>query len=239
MRPIVQTTTNSDIPAVKFLGVFVDPNLNFKYHINYLSGKISKSLFFLRSAKNLLTPKSMKALYYTLVHCHLVYALPVWSCTTSNHLNIISIKQKIAIRQISNSPYNAHTEPIFKNLGILPFTDLIQFSKLQFMQLYSEGFLPPVFNNEWIRNEERRQDQDQAILRNQDNLFIPFARTNFSERLPLTAFPKIWSDFQIHEIKIIRNKIEFKFKLKKHFLSNLSETVNCQRLLCPRCHLPP
>ena len=37
--------SSSNIPAIKFLGVFIDPSLNFKYHVEHLRKKISSSLF--------------------------------------------------------------------------------------------------------------------------------------------------------------------------------------------------
>ena len=33
--PIIQVTISSEVPAIKFLGVFIDPNLNFKFHIKF------------------------------------------------------------------------------------------------------------------------------------------------------------------------------------------------------------
>ena len=92
--PVMQITSQSPVPAVKFLGVFIDPKLDFKYHVNYVSGKISTAMYFLRTAQNFLTPAALKALYFTLVHCHLIYALPIWSCTTPNNLSVIIKKTK-------------------------------------------------------------------------------------------------------------------------------------------------
>ncbi len=48
-------------PVVKFLGVQFDPQLNFKNNISSISSKISKGLFVLISAKNILSPKVLKA----------------------------------------------------------------------------------------------------------------------------------------------------------------------------------
>ena len=113
LHPVNQITVNSPTPAVKFLRVFIDPKLDFKYHVNYISGKISTAMYFLRSSKKFLTPLALKALYFSLVHCHLIYALPIWSCTTNNILQPISKKQKIAVRLITGSKFNSHTEPLF------------------------------------------------------------------------------------------------------------------------------
>ena len=60
--------------------------------------------------------------------------------------------QKTAVRIISGSAYNAHTEPLFKSLEILPLPDLILFSKLQFMQKITQHFLPISFSETWVRN---------------------------------------------------------------------------------------
>jgi hypothetical protein len=95
-------------------------------------------------------------------------------------------------------------------------------------------FVTKPFIGEWLTNEERRQDPDQAVLRNQDNLYVPFARTVFSENMPWTSFPKAWNTFDCNDIKFIRNKLEFKLKLKDHLLNKLSSNIICNRLLCPR-----
>ena len=44
--PITYVSTESEVPAVKFLGVYFDPKLNFKYHIQYKASKLSKALHF-------------------------------------------------------------------------------------------------------------------------------------------------------------------------------------------------
>jgi hypothetical protein len=232
-----QVNDQCEPPAIKYLGVFINPKFNFRYHINQISNKLSRAFFFLQKSKHFLTTSAMKSLYFSLIHCPLTYALPVWSSTLSSALKPIVTKQKIAVRLITNSPFNAHTEPLFKSLKILPLNFLIQMQKLQFRQRYIHNDLPRSFIGEWLTNEERRQDPDQAVLRNQDNLYIPFARTVFSENMPWSSFPKAWNSFDCYEIKFICNKLEFKSKLKEHLLSKLSLNVTCNRLLCPRCHL--
>ena len=72
--PIEQVSISSEVPAIKFLGIHIDPQLNFKFHITQLNSKISKALYFLRNSKNLLTIKGLTSLYYALIHCHLIYA---------------------------------------------------------------------------------------------------------------------------------------------------------------------
>ena len=103
-----RVVSDSKIPAVKFLGVFFDAQLNFNFHVISISSKLSKALYMLRSTKNFLPQKARKAVYYTLLHCHLIYCLPIWSCTSSSNLNAMSILQKKAVRIVASENYNVH-----------------------------------------------------------------------------------------------------------------------------------
>ena len=185
----------------------------------------------------MLSIKARKAVYYALFHCNLIYCIQIWSCASQKLISNLLILQKKAIRIVKDAKYNAHTEPIFKELSILPLEQLIKFFNLQFMQYYIQGFLPSIFDSVWLRNEERRPEDIQRILRNSNQLAVPFTRLVSLSKHPYINLPKTWTDFSHENIKIIRNKIEFKFELKKLLLSQLSAIVTCNRLMCPSCHL--
>jgi len=216
----MKCVNNEQEQKIKFLGVFIDPHLTFRDHIKYVNQKLATGLFFLRSVKHILNEKSLKYLYYALIHCNIIYAIHIYSSATENLMKSILLKRKNAVRIISNSKYNAHTEPLFKNLRIIPFTDLIEFFKVQFMHSFKNDFLPSSFQNTWVTNRIRRDGQAEIELRNDDLLAIPFAR--ILSRLPLTSFPKIWETFPNDEIKFVRNKIEFNSKLKDHYLNKFN-----------------
>lgn len=232
---VAQVLPNSDIKFVRFLGILIDPKLTFKCHVDMLTQKISKALFFLRKMKNFLTTNALKSLYYSLIHSNLTYAIQVWSCTTSNILKNLISKQKVAIRLVSKAKYNAHTEPLFKKLLILPFEKIALMTKLQIMHQFLNNMLPEFTSRDWIRNEDRRWDPNQARLRNFNEIFIPFARTAITDRLPLTSFPRLWLNYDNNELKLIRSKVEFKIKLKKALLEELNDNYKCNRLFCPQC----
>ena len=107
--------------------MFFDENLDFKYHLRKTSSKLSRALFALHSVKKILPSSALISLYYALFHCHLVYAIEIWSCASWSNINELYLKQKAAIRIISNSTYNAHTQPLFKKLKILPLNLMVDF----------------------------------------------------------------------------------------------------------------
>ena len=143
----------------------------------------------------------------------------------------------MAIRIVAGAKYNSHTELLFKRLNILPFNMLSEYFKIQFMQQFTQKFLPIALENSWITNNIRRENQAHVVLRNDEILNIPFARTSATSKLPLTSFPKLWTEFPDEQIKFIRNKPEFNYKLKKYFIDKLNPLIRCGRLLCPDCHL--
>ncbi len=214
MFPLQQIGQKEDSYTIRFLGVLFDADLNFKIHVKAIMTKISRGIFALRSAKNILNQKSLKMLYYSLVHCYLIYGVQVWACAPSYILNDLFKKQKIAIRIISNAKYNAHTEPLFKTLDILPLPSLVLYFQLQFMQQFQQKFLPEIFSEAWIYNSVREIGENAIVLRNNGQLQVPFARISLVEKLPLVSFPTVWENFPDENIKFIRKKTEFNTKLR-------------------------
>ncbi len=151
IHPIERISLESETPAVKYLGVFFDPNLNFKFHINNLKNKLSRALYAIKMAKNLLDTESLKLLYYSLFHSHLVYTNIIWSCSDSGTINSLFKMQKNAIRLISHAKCNAHTEPLFKLHQILPLPDLIIFFTSNNASLYLE-FNPYFTSRHVVKN---------------------------------------------------------------------------------------
>ena len=239
INPIIRVHGSDNDPFIKFLGVNIDPKLNFKNHVSNLIKKLSSALFFMRNAKNILSTKALTFLYYSIFHSHLIYGIQAWSSCPQYMITEVFKLQKKAIRIINNTSYNSHTESLFKKSKILPVPSLIQFFKLQFMQQYTQGFLPAIFDNVWINaNVHFAAGQVQYALRNRENFYLPLCRLTSLEIHPHFSFPKAWQSFEDENIKIIRDKMEFKLKLKEYFLSKLNENYTCTRLLCPHCHLP-
>ena len=212
----------------------MDQFLNFKYHIKKITANLSSALFFLRRSKHLLTESALKTLYFSIFHCHLDYASLAWGNANASTLNPIIKKQKNAIRLISNAPYNAHTEPLFKKHKILRFEDLMTFSKLKFMHSYINNTLPGSFDGLWPYNRDRHERG--ATLRNAAELFIPRARLAFNARLPLHSFPKLWNDFNNEALKATVSSNIFKNNLKNYFLDDLAAAVRCNRAFCRDCY---
>ena len=236
IRKLEFVNHESEIPAIKFLGVYFDPALNFRYHIKQLNAKLSKSLFVLRRCQKILYPEAMRSLYYSTFHCHLIYGIIAYSSTYDSLINDIFKQQKKAIRCISNAKYNSHTGILFKKLGILPFPALVDYFKLNFMYLYIKDLQPKSFriSNYWTLNQDRNIPY---ALRTHADFAIPFSRLALISRLPFISLPKTWNKYEeiLKDLKNRPNYNLFKKHLKKTLIENIE--TNCNRLLCHICHL--
>ena len=102
---IKRVSGDQDDLAVRFLGLYVDPYLNFNYHTKLISKKISSALYFMRSAKNFINPKALTALYYSLIHSHLIYAIHIWSTYSQKMLNSSKTSHKNYTQSCLQSTY--------------------------------------------------------------------------------------------------------------------------------------
>ncbi len=229
-------SSRDKVPAIKYLGVYFDENLDFKYHINTISNKLSRALYSLRSVKNVLPLKALKTLYYSLFHCHFIYAIEVWSSTSVYSLQPLIIKQKAAIRIIANRKYNDHTEPLFKSLSILPLTDLVTSFNLKLFHSFHFNYIPKAFNDTWITVRQNRVEHNENTidLRNDNDYYIPRYRTDMISRMPLYNLPKLWNLYS-PELADTRNKHIYNKAVTLYFLEKLNPTPICNRLVCPSC----
>jgi len=235
------------VPAIKYLGVFFDPSLSFKYHIQQINLKLSRALYGLRSVKNFLPHSSLKVLYYSLFNSHLLYAAEIWSCTSESNLKSILTKQKSALKIITHSKNYAHSEPLFKLNNILPFNNLTEYCKLNFMFDIIHRISPVSLHGSFISNAEQRRLANEHLnnddifehpLRNDDMYYVPFSRLDQVSLFPHYSLPRLWNFLPI-EITTIGSRNLFRRNLKNLYLDRLRETPDCDRLLCPACHLPP
>ena len=110
-----------------FLGVILDQNLSWKSHIHNVARKISKTLGIIYKASFCLNEASLCTLYFSLVYPYLCYCVGVWGSTYPSNLKRVVTLQKQAICIISKSKFDAHIDPLFKELKRLKLDSIIRF----------------------------------------------------------------------------------------------------------------
>ena len=142
------------LKETNFLGVIVDENLNWKSEISHVANKVAKSIGIISRCSFFLPKSSLRMLYYSLIYPYFYCCNIVWASTYKTNLRCLVILQKHIIRIINKSHFNAHTDPIFKDLGILKFNDIHLLQPSQFMYSCKNSFLPPRFNNNFSQSNQ-------------------------------------------------------------------------------------
>ena len=91
---------------VKYLGILIDPQLTFKYHIANLVKKVSRVTGLMYKIRNFVDNKTLEMIYYSLIYPHLLYAIPIWGNSDQTHIKPLFILQKKAVRLILNKHKN-------------------------------------------------------------------------------------------------------------------------------------
>ena len=122
------------------LGVILDENLNRKSKILHVANKVSKSIGIIRKSKFYLLTKSLRTLCFSPVQPYFFYCNLILASTYKSNLVRLEILQKRMMRTIAKTHFYAHTDPIFRKLGILKFHDIHLFQLGLFMYSYQNGF---------------------------------------------------------------------------------------------------
>ena len=152
--PLVQNRT------YKLLGLYLDEHLSFDYHCDHVCSKLAQSNFIINRAKHFLPAQSLKTLYFALIHSHLTYCLPLYSCTSAKNITKLEKLQKKSIRIITNSNYSAHTAPLFSKLKIMPLKYLINYTQSLLVHSIYHKYSPPSLHNTWITNAMRIDNRE-------------------------------------------------------------------------------
>ena len=131
---------------VKYLGLFIDRHLSWKSCVHELAKKISREVGPLSKIKRYVNLNILRQLYHCLVYPILTYSLTVLVNTYITTLKPIIILQKRAVRIITFSKPDAHSEPLFKQLSILNLKDLVSYHILLFVYQYHYDMFPESFN---------------------------------------------------------------------------------------------
>ena len=151
--------------SVKFLGLYLDKNLNFNCHYKQVANKLLKGVYALRMSSKLLSTHDLKTIYSALILPYINYAILAWGgpcqplpkyqslhsgdshTSLPKPLSDIHILQKIALRIVSKSNKQAHHIPICYDLELLDLLDLFKLKVLSFFHDYFHQNFPPCFTN--------------------------------------------------------------------------------------------
>ena len=159
---------------------------------------------------------------------HLSYAILTWGYPR----NRLEKLQKISIRMISRSKYNAHTEQLLKQLELLKLSDLLEFSALKFYFKYLHGSLPRFFFNFNIATQGTQHSHG---TRQRDQIRVDRSRNNLADNRIRIFLPTLVNSTPLDLLhKITTHSIRgFSFHIKRYLINRYRD--NCSNTNCYVC----
>ena len=105
---------------VKYLGIIIDNNLSWKYHIDNIASKISKAIGIIARLLHFVPCQTLSNIYQCLINPYLNYGINVWGQASKIHLNKILVLQKRSMRLVKLKETKNTAIPLFISLNVLP-----------------------------------------------------------------------------------------------------------------------
>jgi len=110
-----------------YLGIDIDNCLKFNKHIDNVIKKITPIIAIMNRIKYVCNNYILKTIYNGLIYPHLLYGIVAWGSAYDTHLNKLKILQKKAIRVLTGSKWNDHTDPLFQSEKILKLNNIYKY----------------------------------------------------------------------------------------------------------------
>ena len=129
--------------------------------------------------------------------------------------------------------FNAHSQPLFFALSILPFEYLIKHQISLIMHSIFHRFLIVSYEDHFRLKSEINPITYSLRNDNVADFYVPRVRTEFLKRFPFFKFATYWNSIEDY-LRLLPNKIMSKTNLKYFFLSQIAD-FKCEKLFCYTC----
>ena len=130
---LINKEATNEVKQVKYLGILIDSQLTFKYHIDELNKKVSRAIAILYKLRPFVTSKIISNVYNAIIYPFLLHGIEVWDNINITLLDSIHILQKTFGRMATfkdgypsiPGPLTL-TPPLFHKLRLLNIFDIFK-----------------------------------------------------------------------------------------------------------------
>lgn len=162
------------VKETKFLGIIIDQNLNWSKHINHVISKVRNTVRIFYHLRYLFPLKTLRILYHSFVHSHILFGLTIYGSTYTTNLNSLQIAQNSILRIMFFTKNHDSIAFAYSLLDILTVRQELKFrlSVLTYKLLKGTIILPHI---KLCLQVPRRDTRSSS----QGYLNIPHIRTNY------------------------------------------------------------
>ena len=168
--------------SVKYLGVKMDTNLSWQYHVNDLPIKLNRANALLSKIRKFVGLKILRSIYFAIFNSYLSYCCLVWAQNYSTIQRIIILQ---AIRIINLQPRNFHTSRLFKQNSILKSQNKTCIENILFVSKSVNNLSPSIFNTWFSFSSDQHNYETSSST--QGNLIKIFHKTKRYGKYSITV----------------------------------------------------
>ena len=168
---IICETKIERVTIFNFLGLTINEFVSWSTHNSKIANKISRTLGVMNKLKRYLPISVMKLMYDSLILSHLQFEITCWGFECNRLVKL----QKRALRIMTNSKYNAHTEPLFKDLKLMKLDGIFDIQCMKCFYKFRNNTLPKYFHSAIRYN----RDIYEIVTKNHNRLHLfchPYAQ---------------------------------------------------------------
>lgn len=182
----------------KFLGVYIDENLDWSCHIGRLQKKLGSICYGVRVVGRYMSEKALRVLYFANFESRLKYGIIFWG--RDSKVQNIFVAQKRVIRIIKKMDLGQSCRNTFRSLGVMTVHALYIYECLMFFYKNKNS----LFQNPHINRHNTRSNHQ----------MYPTHRLQMTEKSPGYMCLKLYNRLPV-EIKRLTSQKMFKRELKK------------------------
>ena len=215
---------------VKYLGLMIDSNLSWKYHIESICHKISKSIGIIAKIRHYVPRRILLSVYNSLIVPYLTYGICCWgNCALTVQRKIVTL-QKRALRLIYFSKSKEHAVPFFLKSNCLPLSSLIFRDCSYLLYDINRQTAPLSILNQFVKTSQIHNYRTRSV--SSDSFYVKFSRTDKMYAFFTKIGAQVWNSIP-YSIKILKRS-SFRKRIKElllNFLRSEDDYVEVSRLI--------
>ena len=112
--------------SVKYLGILIDPYLNWSHHMDSLCTKLSRAVGMLSKIRHYVNENELRSIYFAIFNSLLSYCSIVWGQSNTKNLRRVQNIQNKALRVINFASFKDDSDIFFSKSKMLKLSDHVK-----------------------------------------------------------------------------------------------------------------
>ena len=215
--PNISLTLNgnliSRVHVTKYLGMYLDEQLSWTHHVEYVINKLVKLRGAFYYIANVVDEHCIRQIYHAYVFPYIEYGIEVYGACGDTVMKKLQIEQNKLLQILYKKERRYETNKLYHEIKLLKCIDIYKFFIGLLVYKQQHNILPVIFADYYKVNS----DINTRCTRQSKDLHIPLLRTKGGQKSLKYIGAKIWNNIS-NEIKEKSSMYSFKKLLRNELI---------------------